>query len=148
MNDTIRKALKRAQQELRPVFPELTVEQLNAGARWALAQDKAQQSLEPLSGRPPPAGQGRLLKRDEVCARLGIKPRKYWLMIQQGLLPHVKLGARSTRVPEWAVDWMATRVPRLEWHRPRRLRGTATATKAAITVPAPDLPQLAAGKEG
>lgn len=130
MNETMKQALKRAEQELRPVFPELTVEKLAAGVRWAMAQNP-ERPAEP----PPPAGQGRLLKCSEVCTRLGIKPRKFWIMIQQGVLPCVKLGARSTRVPEEDVNRLAVAVPRLSWHRQDRTAGAVPQVKTG-SIPA------------
>lgn len=115
MNASTTQALRRAEQELRPAFPTLTVDQLKAGVLWALAQNP-----ERPADTPPAAEPGRLLKCDEVCTRLGIKKRKFWIMIEQGVLPRVKLGARSTRVPEEAVNKLSLAVPRLNWHRQDR----------------------------
>lgn len=45
-----------------------------------------------------------LLTVPQVAARLGISTRKTWRLISQGLIPVVRVGARGTRVPDWAVE--------------------------------------------
>jgi excisionase family DNA binding protein len=51
--------------------------------------------------------QGRLLKKPEVCERIGFSPRKVEHMIQAGEIPSVKIG-RSVRVVESDLDeWIS-----------------------------------------
>ncbi len=94
-------ALIQARDTLQPFFPGLTWKHVRAGIKWALAQDPAE-----LDG-PPKAEPGKLLTIDEAGARLGFKRRKIEYLIAQGKLRAVRLGKRSTRIPETEVTAFA-----------------------------------------
>ena len=55
-------------------------------------------------GKPRP---GQLLSIREACDRLQTSRWSLWRMAKSGQLPTVKIGARSTRIPEAAVIALA-----------------------------------------
>ena len=50
--------------------------------------------------RPPP---GSLVGIKDAADRLNVSIRQVWRLIKSGTLPAVKLGTRSTRIPEQAL---------------------------------------------
>jgi len=55
----------------------------------------------------------RLLTAREVAERLGVRPGTVYSWISRGVIPHVRLSARLSRIPEDELDkWLAERLVR------------------------------------
>lgn len=72
-------------------------------------QDDAARERPPLAAAETPGAQGRLLLTiPETCELLGIKKTLCWSLIQQGVIPSIRLG-RLVRVPRAQLEaWIAT----------------------------------------
>lgn len=53
----------------------------------------------------------RLLTIPQVAERLSVSTRKTWRLIAQGQLKTVRVGARSTRIPDDEVDAFIEKLP-------------------------------------
>ncbi len=72
-------------------------------------RDDAAHERPPLAAAETPRAQGRLLLTiPETCELLGIKKTLCWSLIQQGVIPSIRLG-RLVRVPRAQLEaWIAT----------------------------------------